>query len=211
MQLLTFHKLSYCNLISCPVNHELSLGFALVIPIGRFCKPNERTWLCHFLSSACSCDRWLWPILSLSQAGSARWCFVVPMLGGHCCIYMAKSSKVSNYDILVRGNLLPSSFWHEVRLKFKMCCKSCLTPIHQLLPILAIMLGNLVRSGLLIILSATAILSMTDLSPYVWVAQFYFAAAARSVVWETLLSVDPICQEKIVLFRPTKILRSIPD
>ena len=80
MQLLTFHKLSNCNLISCPVNHELSLGFALVIPIGRFCKPNERTWLCHFLSSACSCDRWLWPILSLSQAGSARWCFVVPYL-----------------------------------------------------------------------------------------------------------------------------------
>ena len=82
---------------------------------------------------------------------------------------MAKSSKVSNYDILVRGNLPPSSFRHEVRLKicFKMCCKSCLAPIHKLLPIPAIMLGNLVRSGLLIILLATAILSMTDLIPYV--------------------------------------------
>ena len=135
------------------------------------------------------------------------------MLGGHCCIYMAKSSKVSNYDILVRGNLPPSSFRHEVRLKicFKMCCKSCLAPIHKLLPIPAIMLGNLVRSGLLIILSATAILSMTDLIPYVWVAQFYFAAAARSVVWETLLSVDPSCQENTVIFPLTEILRTTTD
>ena len=135
------------------------------------------------------------------------------MLGGHCCIYMAKSSKVSNYDILVRGNLPPSSFRHEVRLKicFKMCCKSCLAPIHKLLPIPAIMLGNLVRSGLLIILSATAILSMTDLIPYVWVAHFYFAAAARSVVWETLLSVDPSCQENTVIFPPTEILRTTTD
>ena len=135
------------------------------------------------------------------------------MLGGHCCIYMAKSSKVSNYDILVRGNLPPPSFRHEIRLEicFKMRCKSCLAPIHKLLPIPAIMLGNLVRSGLLIILSATAILSMTDLIPYVWVAQFYFAAAARSVVWETLLSVDPSCQENTVIFPPTEILRTTTD